>query len=211
VPSKEQLAEFYRMTYGPQNTPSTPPKFSKRISKAWDNWWFARMVRFWSAENCTKVLEIGCGEGHLLKALNKFKDWSVTGLDYSANRISTLKSLGFTAAVGDIGDQDFADGSFDYIIGFHVLEHVHNLFDFFSEIKRVLRPGGRIYFVVPCVSHYSAMKKGTKWRLFGPPGHLWYFSVAAMKCFIRSQGLNVLNCHCISNRPHLTVVAQKPS
>ncbi|MCA7988697.1 hypothetical protein [Burkholderia vietnamiensis] len=44
---------------------------------------------------------------------------------------------------------------------------------------------------------------------FGRPGHLWYFSVEAMKRFMTNQGLRVMSAHCFSNRSHLTVLDEK--
>lgn len=43
----------------------------------------------------------------------------------------------------------FADGSFDGVFSFAVLEHVKNPFDCAAEIVRVLKPGGVLYCQVP--------------------------------------------------------------
>ncbi len=39
---------------------------------------------------------------------------------------------------------DVSDGSFDVVVSFQVLEHVRDLDMYFGEIRRVLRPGGRL-------------------------------------------------------------------
>lgn len=43
----------------------------------------------------------------------------------------------------------FADGTADFVICSHVIEHVADPFGMLDEIRRVLRPGGRAVVVVP--------------------------------------------------------------
>lgn len=51
----------------------------------------------------------------------------------------------------DISAIDFPDASFDYLIAFDVLEHVVNDVAAFSEIARVLKPGGQAFLTVPLI------------------------------------------------------------
>lgn len=55
-------------------------------------------------------------------------------------------------AVGE--DLPFRDASFDAVFSLAVLEHVKNPFRCAEEIMRVLKPGGRLYVVVPFLQHY---------------------------------------------------------
>jgi SAM-dependent methyltransferase len=43
----------------------------------------------------------------------------------------------------------FDDGSFDLVTSSHVMEHVANPRQAFTELHRVLRPGGRLVFSIP--------------------------------------------------------------
>lgn len=45
---------------------------------------------------------------------------------------------------------DFPDGAFDRALAIHVLEHLGNLPAALEEIRRVLKPEGRFYVVIPC-------------------------------------------------------------
>ncbi|MBK8541371.1 MAG: class I SAM-dependent methyltransferase [Ardenticatenia bacterium] len=48
----------------------------------------------------------------------------------------------------------FKDGVFDAVFSLAVLEHVRDPFRCAAEIIRVLKPGGRLYAVVPFMQHY---------------------------------------------------------
>jgi SAM-dependent methyltransferase len=48
----------------------------------------------------------------------------------------------------------FADGSFDYVLAFHLMEHVYHYAYALEEIRRVLRPGGKLIIAVPFLHMY---------------------------------------------------------
>ncbi|WP_144157960.1 class I SAM-dependent methyltransferase [Paraburkholderia sp. BCC1885] len=210
VPSEQSLADFYGTYYGETEVfvPVTQKRLSKWFSKGIENWWHAQnIVRH--AQGRRRLLEIGYGEGHLLTALKRTRKFELEGIDYATAPIPYLRAKGINVASGSLFDQHYPDGRWDFVVGFHVLEHVQHLDAFMSEVRRVLAERGRVYFVVPCVTHFSAVRAGPKWKMFGPPGHLWHFSVPAMKKFMVDRGFRVIFAHCISNRPHLTVLAEK--
>jgi SAM-dependent methyltransferase len=45
----------------------------------------------------------------------------------------------------------FADHSFDAVVSFEVFEHVFNLSDILAEIRRVIKPGGKLFFTIPFI------------------------------------------------------------
>ena len=55
--------------------------------------------------------------------------------------------------VGDILHLEYADGSVDKIFSEHVIEHFNraDLEIFFSECHRMLKQGGEIEFIAPCI------------------------------------------------------------
>jgi SAM-dependent methyltransferase len=199
------LAEIYATGHSEDGEfiPVTQKRLSKRFSKGIEHWWHAwNIVRL--ARGRRRLLEIGYGEGHLLKALNATGRFELEGIDYATAPVSHMRARGLDVFTGSLADRRYRDGRWDFVVGFHVLEHVQHLDAFMSEVRRVLAERGRVYFVLQCVMHVSAVRAGPQWKLFGPPGHLWHFSVRAMKRFMADRGFRVIFAHCISNRPHLT-------
>ena len=99
----------------------------------------------------TKALDLCCGHGNVSAALVAVGA-SVTGLDFSPAMLHIAKSSvsGATFVIGDAMQLEFADASFDAVtIGFG-MPHVPDPPRVLAEVRRVLRPGGRIAFSTWC-------------------------------------------------------------
>ncbi|MCY0936471.1 class I SAM-dependent methyltransferase [Streptomyces sp. H34-S4] len=94
-----------------------------------------------------QVLDAGCGSGPLTAALRDLGA-AVTGLDASAGMVALARRrLGDDAAlhVADLSDPlPFADGAFDDVIASLVLHYLEDWGPTLAELRRVLRPGGRL-------------------------------------------------------------------
>jgi malonyl-CoA O-methyltransferase len=60
---------------------------------------------------------------------------------------------------------EFADGSFDLVVSGLVLEHLQELGNFFGEVYRVLKPGGR---AVVSAMHPAMFLRGAQARFTDP-------------------------------------------
>jgi len=107
----------------------------------------AKMERYLEGHDVRDILDVGCGPG-FYSMLFGSKGYSVTGIDYSDGMVEearkNAKDRGVEAdfLVMDAQDLQFPDGSFDLVLSrdvFWCLEHPEKAY---SEILRVLRPGG---------------------------------------------------------------------
>jgi demethylmenaquinone methyltransferase / 2-methoxy-6-polyprenyl-1,4-benzoquinol methylase len=92
-----------------------------------------------------RVLDVCCGTGDLALAASE-AGGRVTGLDFSAPMLERArgKSSEIEWIEGDALALPFADGSFDAVtIGFG-LRNLPNVEGGLAELRRVLRPGGRL-------------------------------------------------------------------
>lgn len=205
VPSDEQLRDIYRSLYGTGAAFVPDTRFHKRFK----NWFFAKRIKALTRPGRRRVLEVGCAHGHLLRALQTAGIFEFEGIDYSEGSLEHLRSSGMKVSLASLEEKNYPDESFDLVVGFHVLEHVQEPNRFAREVHRILSPGGKFYLQVPCVTHWRARQAGKAWKAFGPPAHLWYFSPQAMRHFLSNNGFRVISAHTISNRTHLTVVAER--
>jgi MPBQ/MSBQ methyltransferase len=101
-----------------------------------------------------RVLDVGCGLGGTARHLAEIYQCHVTGIDLTDEYISVGKKL--TDLVG-LSDQvelhqgsalelPFEDGMFDVVWTEHVQMNIEDKNQFYAEIARVLKPGGRFVF-----------------------------------------------------------------
>jgi SAM-dependent methyltransferase len=105
------------------------------------------------APDGARVLEVGCGPGHLSVRLARQHGLEVTGLDLdpamiararaNADRLGDSDQRRPLFLVGDVASLAFADGLFDLVVSTLSMHHWADPAAGLAEIGRVLRPGGR--------------------------------------------------------------------
>jgi ubiquinone/menaquinone biosynthesis C-methylase UbiE len=93
-----------------------------------------------------RVLEVGCGQGHLTKRLAA-RGVDIIGIDANPHAAEVAESP--VVVHMDASALDFDDSSFDAVISVHALEHIPPLEAAAAEIARVMRPGGEALFIYP--------------------------------------------------------------
>jgi len=105
-----------------------------------------------------RVLDIPAGPGYLLKDLQAL---GFTGVAADIDtRLHVLEGVAY-AAVDMCGDFPFPDASFDYVVSIEGIEHIQNHFAFLAEVKRVLKPGGRLVLTTPNIGTLTS-----RWKFF---------------------------------------------
>lgn len=96
-----------------------------------------------------RILEVGCGCGSLLALLQR--DNETVGIDAATDGIAACKARGIEGHCLDPSGEPlpFADNSFDFVICLETLEHMMNPYYALTEMRRVLRDGGRLICSVP--------------------------------------------------------------
>jgi SAM-dependent methyltransferase len=107
-----------------------------------------------------RALDVGCGNGELLRALSaRVPQAALYGIDSSASRVrATRARLDDRATVIAASAEErlpFADAVFDVVFCTEVIEHVKAPVRCLAEIRRVLKPDGRLVLTVPNATGFA--------------------------------------------------------
>jgi 2-polyprenyl-3-methyl-5-hydroxy-6-metoxy-1,4-benzoquinol methylase len=110
------------------------------------------------------VLEVGCNEGFLSKALQE-DGCIVTSADIDQRQIDRAKEMfGIQAIQADVTCLPFPEGSFDIVVAGELLEHVFNPFQGLSELFRVAKE--KVVITLP-IGEYWLGETTHQWMLEG--------------------------------------------
>ena len=115
----------------------------------WFNWFFDHLLKL--PENA-KILELGCGPAYLWKECSSRipTGWKITLSDLSSGMLDAAwRNLVITGRAFKFEEIDaqsipYEEETFDMVIANHMLYHVPDRPKAIAEIKRVLKPSGRL-------------------------------------------------------------------
>jgi len=152
----------------------------------------------------SKVLDLGCGEGQLLKALQQRKRARVQGIELSDTAIQQCVASGLFVYHGDLdeGLADFNDQSVDYVILTNTIQVLHRP-DFL--IKEAARVGRKCIVSIPNFGFWrnriQLMFLGMMPKTKSLP-YEWYdtpnihlTTIKDFRRFCRSHGLQIIKEH----------------
>lgn len=159
-------------------------------------------------EDESKVLDLGCGEGHLLQMLKQRKGCKGTGVEVSPEKVYKCISKGLTVFNGDVdeGLSDYPDESFDYVLLTDTLQEVLKPS---LVIKEMLRVGKLGIVSFPNFGYWSVryqlLMHGRSPITRAMPFDWWdtpnvhFFTVRDFFRFCRSEGFHVTKSVYIRN------------
>src|SRR6185369_11727486 len=122
------------------------------------HWWFIgrrKILASFVEEICRsvtdrrpRILDVGCGTGANLLMLSKYGD--AEGVDVSEDALAFCRERGLDKVkLGAAEQLPYDDATFDLVTAFDVVEHIDDDLAGLKEMRRVLRPGGRVLLFVP--------------------------------------------------------------
>ena len=134
-----------------------------------------------------RILDVGTAGGAFLRVCQE-QGWEVEGCE--PNRWLCRwagEHYGIKIAPGTLFDQDYADGSFDVITLWDVLEHTPEPKRVVAECRRLLKPRGLLVINYPDFGSWIARLMKRKW-VFLLSVHLFYFDKKTMARLLADNG-----------------------
>ena len=139
-----------------------------------------------------KVLDIGCGRGHMLSELRK-NGWDVEGIEFSdQSSVYARKVLNLPVRIcSDMDYSKYPDNNFDVVTLWHCLEHIQGSRALLTTLQRILKKNGLLIIEVPLFSSWQAKLSGGKWFHLDAPRHFYHFSTKSLLKTLESNNFKV--------------------
>lgn len=138
-----------------------------------------------------RILDLGCGSGWFLSQMRE-RGWETHGVEISAQAANLgKKERGLDIFAGTLRQANFPSDYFDYIRSNHSFEHLSCPGETLDEIRRILRPRGKLMIGVPNIDSLNAKVFGKYWWYLGVPVHPITYSVQTLSQLLRKHGFVV--------------------
>lgn len=143
-----------------------------------------------------RLLDAGCGAGRVMALLAAAGN-RVTGIDVSLRALEKARAHSSAGTVAGVLDSSlpFADETFDTVFSSEVIEHLLDVPTALAEMRRVLRPGGRLFLSTP----YHGRLKNLAMALLGfekhydPAGpHVRFFTAKSLSHLLEQNGFSLV-------------------
>ncbi|PCJ22154.1 MAG: methyltransferase type 12 [Gammaproteobacteria bacterium] len=191
-PTPETIGFYYPDDYGPyQGTKVSQKELAglKRVS------WLRKFIRklFKFNTNCLpkvnpgRMLEIGCASGAFMHKMAN-EGWDVEGIEFSEAAAESARQLGYNVFAGAVECAPEPLVKYDLIVGWMVIEHLHDPIKALKKMRSWVKPGGQLVISVPNAGSIEFRVFKRNWYALQVPNHLYHFDTETLTEVLRKSG-----------------------
>ena len=137
----------------------------------------------------SRVLDVGCGSSRIIGSAR------MVGLDIVLAKLRYARRYDNPLVHGSIFELPFKDRAFDCVICSEVIEHVPADERVFSELERVLEPGGRLVLGTPDYDRWRWRALEALYGRLAPGGyadeHITHYSRSNLSAYLLARGFTI--------------------
>ena len=141
---KDIREPLYKKYYSAFKKGESRERFGFLHLKLWYNEKYLPLLK--GHKHDAPILDLGCGQGFMLKYLQSAGFKNLTGIDISEEQVAVARANGFNALQTDASTfLKENEGQYEIIMAIDILEHFRKeeLYELLHLVFRALRPGGR--------------------------------------------------------------------
>ena len=198
IPAQSVFDEYYRDLSKYEDAAlrgNAPPPVDQRFRD------IAGVIERFVPAPDSRILEIGCASGGLLRALVDRGFSRVLGSDPSPGCIRAASEFyGVRGIVGTVFTVSPGAEPYDFLILIGVMEHIRDLDGAVAQFRRLLRKGGRVYLEVPDASRYEA-RLDAPFQEFSIE-HINFFSRMSLTNLMQARGFRLVEAGRMVRQQH---------
>lgn len=197
-PTAETIGFYYPDSYGPyrntrivSETSDLPPRplWRRALSAL-----LGRIVQS-NAERLPaippgRLLEIGCASGSFLDRMAKGK-WISEGIEFSPGPSKAASRFGYRVHTGRIEEVPDPQEEYDLVVGWMVLEHLHDPVLALRRLRGWTKPDGWLVLSVPNAASFEFSLFRDSWYSLDVPRHLSHFGPRSLNRVLEQSGWRV--------------------
>jgi len=199
-PTPDTIGFYYPDNYGPYIGTQVPQVETSRISgikkllKPFVNRIFIFNTQRLPSLIPGRLLEIGCASGSFLHQMAR-RGWQVQGIEFSEKAAQAAEQLGYRVHAGPLETAPKPDDSFDLIVGWMVLEHLHDPIGSLQRLRDWAKPGAYLAVSVPNADSLEFRLFKDKWYALQLPTHLHHFTPSTLEKVLSAGGWTLEKIH----------------
>lgn len=134
-----------------------------------------------------RMLEVGCASGAFLHQMAS-QGWQVQGIEFSEKAAQAAAQLGYRVHAGPLETAPPPDEPFDLIVGWMVLEHLHDPVGGLQKLREWAKPGAWLVLSVPNSASLEFRLFKEKWYALQVPSHFYHFTPETVGRVLQAGG-----------------------
>lgn len=192
-PTPETMGFYYPDNYGPylgtrvQQAASKRHSGFKKLLKPFVRWFFKFNTNILPDLPSGRMLEVGCASGAFLHQMSE-QGWEVEGIEFSVKAASAASQLGFNIHAGPLETAPAPRKLFDLIVGWMVLEHLHDPIGGLRKLHEWSKPGSWLVLSVPNSGAFEFHLFKERLYALHLPNHLYHFTPETLGRVLQAGG-----------------------
>ena len=188
-PTRETIGYYYPDDYAPylstlvmQGTAVERPQWKKILQRA-----FVFHTDSLPPLVPGRMLEVGCASGRYLHQMAQM-GWDVEGVEPSLQAATRAAELGYRVTNGSIEAMPEPAAPYDLVVGWMVLEHLHEPVIVLRKLAQWVRPGGWLAISVPNAAAWEFQLFKDAWFALQLPTHTFHYTPFTLELILARGG-----------------------